>query len=582
MTPFQCLWSRVRLSYAAKLFILLLITLLVPIGYLGRVAVESTEEAAERTALGELHRQAGSVAQAMENMLGAASQISDGLALTLYPLSGQARKAETVLIGFRQASPLITRYAAVGEDGIEWAASDGRLEQIDWKRHPEWERIRNVKKQRFLLQTGQGQSPQVLLVTALPRVPEIGRRRLICRIDLIGLWRMAERLRFGQSGRAELYTHGGFALVGRDQVAVVEGKPLREEAIRDLLNRERGGSLHHRNEFLAGARIPSLDLRVLLRVRAAEVFAEAERVKRALYWVLAGSMALALLFSILLPGVINRPLRTLSLRARQIAEGELELTPLPDRSDEIGVLYQDFNEMVDRLGEMRSLERQAAIGEAVERIAHDLGTPLTAFKAFLSRLTKSPGDESVVRSFLEIVPEEVERLDRLLQQMREYSQAQPYTLRPGSLNEVVEGVVQLYRPLAGQKGIRLTLDLAAEEGLIPLDEDRLKRVIVNLLNNALDCLSQGQTIWIGSLWTKEKDSATVQLLIEDNGPGVPEEIAGRLFRPFVSRREGGLGLGLAICRTIVTAHGGSIRHEPADNGGARFVITLESKLERNA
>jgi two-component system, NtrC family, sensor kinase len=155
--------------------------------------------------------------------------------------------------------------------------------------------------------------------------------------------------------------------------------------------------------------------------------------------------------------------------------------------------------------------------------------------------------------------------------------------RPGEAHElasaaqgdVAEAVADTAALIAPQKAMRdVELELAVPDGLAPvaLSAEQLMQLVLNLLLNAVDALDGGGRVRV----TAQSNPAGVQLVVEDNGPGVAEAVRDRLFEPFVTTKEvgKGTGLGLAVCRGLVEAVGGSIGLDTAFRGGARFVVEL--------
>ena len=136
------------------------------------------------------------------------------------------------------------------------------------------------------------------------------------------------------------------------------------------------------------------------------------------------------------------------------------------------------------------------------------------------------------------------------------------SLSPSDLNESLRRVVRLY------PDARIHLDLADNQPLLELDEEQMRRVLINLIENGIDASGKNGQITIRT----HRDGETAILSVIDSGPGVPIEDRARIFQPYVSTKESGMGLGLAVVRSIIEDHGGHISVTDAPTGGARFDI----------
>jgi signal transduction histidine kinase len=219
-------------------------------------------------------------------------------------------------------------------------------------------------------------------------------------------------------------------------------------------------------------------------------------------------------------------------------------------------------------------ERLAAIGRLIAMIAHDLRTPLAVVRAAGAELVRE-ADALANASLRELGDEvlaETDAMQRMCSELLEVTRVSEGRVRlvETALDDVVAAAVAPMVDLAGHTGIALDMDLAAGVAL-PLDADRIQRAVRNLVQNACEALPRGGRLRV--VTRREGDRATVRVI--DNGPGIPDAIAERLFEPFVSvGKEGGSGLGLAVVRKVVDDHGGTVTASKAEGGGAAFELSL--------
>ncbi len=218
----------------------------------------------------------------------------------------------------------------------------------------------------------------------------------------------------------------------------------------------------------------------------------------------------------------------------------------------------------------------AAWREMAQALAHEVQNPLTPIQLTVEAMRKRyHGDDHAYAALLDecsrIVVQEVESLRSLVLRFREFSRPVEPLFAPIDLNAIVADVGAL------QRDLRVELDLSTQLGPIRADEDRLRQVLMNLARNAQTAVSGRESPRL-RLATRPAGENVV-LVVEDNGPGIPLAERERIFEPYRSGFTGGLGLGLALVKGIILVHGGSIRVEDGQWGGARFQITLPREPE---
>jgi signal transduction histidine kinase len=224
---------------------------------------------------------------------------------------------------------------------------------------------------------------------------------------------------------------------------------------------------------------------------------------------------------------------------------------------------------------VRRLDRLAALGSLASEIAHEVRNPLVSIKTFLQLLPERRDDPEFAVDFLEVARGELQRMERLLGVVLD--QARPAdcddgpTESPVEVSEVMESVVELVRHRAQKRGVALTAKSQPPATGAKISDDGLRQVLLNLTLNALDAAPEGGAVHLSAC----RSDDGIAIAVADDGPGVPEEIRGRIFEPFFSTRGKGTGgLGLAISRRIVEAAGGRIAIGNASLGGAEFRIWL--------
>lgn len=286
----------------------------------------------------------------------------------------------------------------------------------------------------------------------------------------------------------------------------------------------------------------------------------------------AGALLLALQY--LLVRSLTEPVRRLAAMADDIAAGRRDVRAEPGTGGELAALAASLNEMTRRLAgyeqELAERSRLAALGELSARIAHEIRNPLTGLKLHLQLLaeTATGTQAATVARLLD----EANRLELVVASSLALGGGQRSPPQPGDLVAVVEEVLLLMEPSLRHRHIEVTRQLAMPVP-VPMDRDRLKQALHNLLANAADALPGGGTIAVTAGHDAARRRAFVS--VEDSGPGFP---AGQPAPPsgeLTSQKPFGLGLGLRLCREVATEHGGQLLlGRSAALGGARATIEL--------
>ncbi len=223
--------------------------------------------------------------------------------------------------------------------------------------------------------------------------------------------------------------------------------------------------------------------------------------------------------------------------------------------------------------QLRQAEKLSALGQMISGVAHELNNPLAVIKGYVQLVLGHHELPEQTRKDLEKVAQESNRAAKLVANFLSFARNQPAHRQLVNLNEMIERLLELRRFDLQVARVNVATDLQPGLPRISADPDAVQQLITNLLNNAMQAMAgQGRPaqIKITTRATGEK----VQLLLEDNGPGVPENLATKIFEPFFTTKEvgKGTGLGLSIAHSIMTEHRGRIFHQVSSLGGAGFVL----------
>jgi signal transduction histidine kinase len=238
-----------------------------------------------------------------------------------------------------------------------------------------------------------------------------------------------------------------------------------------------------------------------------------------------------------------------------------------------------------RRDELAHVSRVATVGELTSSLTHELNQPLTAIvtnaQAGLRFLLRETPDVMEVAEALREIAKDGKRSGEIMHRLRNLLKKSEIDQAPVDLNAVVREVAALVQADFAAAGVALTLDLARDLPLIMGDRIQLEQVVLNLLANGLEALKDlSGNVRTVQVITRKEDDGGVGLTVRDSGPGLSPEIRSRLFEPFFTSKARGMGLGLAVGKSIIEAHGGRIWAEPQQDGGAAFRFRLPAAGEQ--
>lgn len=293
--------------------------------------------------------------------------------------------------------------------------------------------------------------------------------------------------------------------------------------------------------------------------------------------LLALTSAFAVGFSMLVAGRIARPITALTAFTRRFMRNK-QLPEVPHAlSGEVGELTEAFVQTVRDLDQSRAdlvrASKLAVLGELAAVMAHEIRTPIGILRSSAQMLSREPGLSSEAQELTGFIESETERLNRLVSTLLDSARPRAPKLQPADMNNIIRHSADLLLAQSDKKGMRISLSLDETFHRVDVDAEQMTQVLLNLVLNALQILPQGGQVAIAT----RTDAGRLIVDIADDGPGIPPAELSRVFDPFFTKREGGVGLGLAVVQQIIAAHGGDIHAGKSMLGGALFTITLPMK-----
>ena len=341
----------------------------------------------------------------------------------------------------------------------------------------------------------------------------------------------------------------------------------------------------------------------------------AEGTRRMIIYTACALLLIAVLswFSVL--RVVGKPVKALKRGTERLAAGDLGYQIEVRSRDEIGELAHSFNDMSSQLEKEHNenvawthtleqrvdqktrelkrahehalhTEKMASIGKMAAVLAHEINNPLSGILTYAKLLRKwldhEDGGESRRREIcdsLDLIASESRRCGDLVKNLLTFSRTTPMNVQATNLNQIIDRALRLIQHQLDLAGIHFEPQLDPNLPPVLCDGAQIEQVLLALMVNAMDAMPQGGNLWVTT--RADVDKSTVQVVVRDDGTGISPEILPRLFEPFLTTKETGrgVGLGLAISRSILERHNGSIDVQSELGRGTTFTVTLPCEVE---
>jgi two-component system NtrC family sensor kinase len=314
--------------------------------------------------------------------------------------------------------------------------------------------------------------------------------------------------------------------------------------------------------------------------------------------------------------VVDRPVQALRRGTEHLAGGDLGYQIAAGSSDEIGELARSFNDMSSELKKEHNenvawthtledrveqktrelkrahehalhTEKMASIGKMAAVLAHEINNPLSGILTYAKLLRKwvdrDDGGQSRKREIcdsLDLIASESRRCGDLVKNLLTFSRTTPMNLQATNLNQVIDQSLRLIQHQLDLAGVQVQPQLDPDLPPVLCDAAQIEQVLLALMVNAMDAMPQGGNLWLTTQANGEDNA--VRVTVRDDGTGIPPDILARMFEPFLTTKETGrgVGLGLAISRSILERHNGTIEVQSEPGRGTTFTITLPWDAEK--
>jgi len=283
---------------------------------------------------------------------------------------------------------------------------------------------------------------------------------------------------------------------------------------------------------------------------------------------------------------VRKPLNRIVMNMARVEEGDLSVRMNADGTDEIGRLITSFNSMVEKLDsakreleqyhfqQMERADRLASVGEMAAGIAHEIKNPLTGIAAAITIIKDDFPPADPRTEIVNEILEQIKRLDKTVNDLLFFGKPTPPEPTYTDLNAILKKTLMFASQHRGGKNITKQLHLQEDLPPVYVDPKQIQQVFLNLILNAVQAMQDNGVLTISSSETVRDGKTWIRVSIADTGPGIPEQILGKIFTPFFTTKAQGTGLGLAICHKLVSQHDGTISVTSEDGRGTVFTIDL--------
>lgn len=355
-------------------------------------------------------------------------------------------------------------------------------------------------------------------------------------------------------------------------------------------------------------------------MRLEPVSAIAWRYAKNAFWLSALAIVLITLATyVLFRQLIYRPIERLLYAMDRARAGDLAVRVPVSQDDELGRLSHEFNDMIGQVREMSherearqtilreriadataelqqrneqlaeanvkqwqathrvsELERLAAAGQTAAQFAHEVGTPLNTISGHVQLLRGSLGEDTAAAKRIRTISEQIERIERIVRQMLDRTRYPSPELRPLDVNNSLRDTFDAMAPALEERGVELKFAAADSLPLIEGNHDRLQQVFINLVNNALDAMTDGGVLRVSTDARAGTVSESGQVVVEmaDSGSGMTPEVLARIFDPLYTtkQRGSGTGLGLVVVKQVVSEHHAVLEVTSEPKMGTTFTL----------
>ncbi len=565
-----------------QIFILLVLLVLIPLALLAKLIMDTSQKAIKTSVLRDRQELVMHTTGEVKAYIQNAKDACVTLAALLGTLPDDLWRQETAIVELALHHPEFQRISLLNLAGEETVTSQLGSELRNRAHEEAFQRVQEGEVE-YISDVKINEESFATMTLAVP-IKRSGKVSgiLLADVSIRGVWQMVDQIRIGESGRAYLVDSQGRLLSHPDKKLIFQpDKLLNPIIIRNILSGYAGEyeeiAPSGKHWLIAYAPIDVLNWGLVIFQPVEEAFVFSKVMRQQSWKFIVLIIFSSILISFLMSHFLSRPIHKLISAMQRVSVGNLDERLDIARKDEIGELFESFNRMTVKLKEAKHSEKLSTIGKAATAIAHELKNSLVMVNAYIDLLPERHMNRKFIQDFSKNVSEELDSWKAMLQNMMEYSKFFKFRMEKLDVNELMVDIKSLAYQRTQQKGVDLMMHAGSFIPPVIGNAAKLKEVLTNLINNAVDATSPGGVITLSmdfleqaSEWGKPH----VRIQVIDSGEGIAEEDIDNIFEPFYTTKESGLGLGLAISKKIIEYHGGTLEAMKGRSKGAVFTIRL--------
>ncbi|MCP4650762.1 MAG: sensor histidine kinase [PVC group bacterium] len=562
-----------------KLAIALLVIITIPVILLGILLVNNSQQALKNSVLNNHKQIVTRAAEEIGLFVSRPEDILKACAAMMGRVNITAWEQETILVELVLNQSIFIRAFSVDPSGKVIASSE--LGKKTAPQYPEQALVAvqagnpYISEVKFL----DNNTPYLNIAVPIKKMGGV-RKALIADVNLRKMWEIIDGIKLNKTGWAFLVAGDGVVIAHQDKQQVLKNKTYKNHKDVQAVLSGQTNAIELKDEFgqnwvSSYTPVPNTGWGIILRQKTDEAYLFSNVMKVQSWIMIILAELAAILASIFLARMLVKPLKALVFRFKSTANGELGQNIGTRRKDEIGDLIRSFNRMTEELKRAKSREHFSTIGESVTRVAHELKNSLVPIKSFVYLFPRKYGDEKFVDKFSRLMPDEINRWERMIKDLSEFSTGTELEKAETDIRQLMQSTLEIMEEGFSQKQVKVICEVGYGNFLAMADPERLKQVFMNLILNALNAMSEGGLLEVSmDTMSYGAEGEYIEIRIKDTGKGIPKDELKKIFKPFHTKTKGGMGLGLSITRKIVKEHGGAIDVTSEVDQGTTFTIKL--------
>ncbi|MFC2140096.1 ATP-binding protein [Candidatus Auribacterota bacterium] len=564
--------EKIKVAFLGRLWkkfaLLFLVVISIPICILGYFLIQKGEKAVRDAVLANYQEIVQRVSVEIDSLVNTPQSLLLAAAKIMGVINIDSWKQETVLVELALNHPYFKKIVSVDLKGEVMASSQMNRSQSYLKEA--WETAKKGESFFSDLKISPQHIPYMVISVPIKEGRNVV-SVLIAQVNLKGIWEVIDKIKIGESGQVYIVSAKGGLIAHKDRKRVYSNEDLGQEKEVQAVLSGQNGALEKVDFIYSYAFLKKFGWGVIFKQSREEAYYFSKMMRFHSIIILILSELIAVGISVFLANRMSSPLKKIIAQMKEVAKGDLEHQIGTVRLDEIGDLIDTFNGMVEKLKVARLKERLAVVGEASLRIAHEFKNSLCALKAFVQLFPKRRQEPDFIDKFEKDVPIEMARLEGMVKDLSEQTKEIRLHKIEFNIRELMQEVIEFLKEKLEDKEIDISFVIKGDRDIVSVDPEKIREVFLNFLLNAAESIDKRGTIRVIISNLLQKG---MNIVIQDTGCGIPEEIQNKIFDPFFSTKKKGFGLGLAYCKKIINLHNGEISVKSAANQGTTFNIYL--------